>query len=126
MGSSQQPERRGHLARLVRATFLSVSGLRAAFRTQAAFRLELLVLVIAVPLAWILTDDPVERILLIGSWMLVIVVEILNSAVETVVDRIGKEHNELSGRAKDLGSAAVFCAILLAAGVWIVLLVGRR
>lgn len=121
-----QTQMRGHVARLIRATFLSLAGLRAAFHTQAAFRLELLILVVAVPLAWILTADPVERILLIGSWMLVIVVEILNSAIETVVDRIGTEHHELSGRAKDLGSAAVFCSILLALGVWALLLIGPR
>lgn len=112
------------ITRLVRATFLSVAGLRAAFGTQAAFRVEIFVLLIAVLAAWMLKRDPVERALLIGSWMLVIVVEILNSAIETVVDRIGEERHELSGRAKDLGSAAVFCSILLASVVWILLLTG--
>ncbi len=122
MDYGRDPAERGLVARLVRATLISLKGLRAAFRTQAAFRLELVVLLAAVPLALILTGDPVKRILLIGSWLLVIVVEIVNSAIETVVDRIGTEHHELSGRAKDLGSAAVFCSILLSAGVWAVLL----
>jgi diacylglycerol kinase (ATP) len=105
---------------------LSLAGLRAAFGTQAAFRLEVFLLLVAVPAAWMLKRDPVERALLIGSWMFVIVVELLNSAIETVVDRIGKEPHELSGRAKDLGSAAVFCSILLAVGVWLLLLNGPR
>jgi diacylglycerol kinase (ATP) len=75
-----------------------------------------------VPAAWMLAHDGAERALLIGSWMFVIVVEILNSAIEVAIDRIGVERNELSGRAKDLGSAAVFCAIALAGVVWTVIL----
>jgi diacylglycerol kinase (ATP) len=62
--------------------------------------------------------------LLIGSWLLVIVVELINSAIETVVDRIGSERHDLSGRAKDLGSAAVFCSIVLAVTVWLILCLG--
>jgi diacylglycerol kinase (ATP) len=112
------------LARLRRAAYFSLSGLHAAFRTQAAFRLELLVLLFVVPVAWMLEKSSVERALLIGSWILVIIVEILNSAIEVVVDRVGAERNELSGRAKDLGSAAVFCAIVLAATVWTLILAG--
>ena len=112
------------LARLWRAAYFSLSGLRAAFRTQAAFRLELLLLLFVVSAAWLLAKNAIERTLLIGSWMLVIVVEILNSAIEAVVDRIGVERNELSGRAKDLGSAAVFCAVVLAVTVWTLILAG--
>jgi|SRR5439155_3550394 len=115
----------GLVARLFRATLLSVAGLRAAF-SQPAFRLEVLVLFFAIPAALVLTGDAVQRALLIASWLLVIVVEILNSAVETVVDRIGKEYHELSRRAKNLGSAAVFCSILLAFGVWILVLGNAR
>jgi diacylglycerol kinase (ATP) len=112
------------LARLWRATCFSLAGLRAAFRTQVAFRLEVSLLLGIVPAAWILAQDGAERALLIGSWMLVIVVEVLNSAIEVVIDRIGAERNELSGRAKDLGSAAVFCAIVLAGVVWTLILWG--
>ncbi len=112
------------LARLWRAAYFSLSGLHAAFRTQVAFRLELLVLLFVVPAAWMLSKDAGERALLIGSWVLVIIVEMLNSAIETVVDRIGVERNELSGRAKDLGSAAVLCAVALAVIVWISILAG--
>jgi diacylglycerol kinase (ATP) len=112
------------LVRLWRAAYFSLSGMQVAFRTQAAFRLELLLLPFVVPVAWMLAKSAVERALLIGSWILVIIVEILNSAIEAVVDRIGLERNELSGRAKDLGSAAVFCAIALAVTVWILILAG--
>ena len=112
------------LARLWRAGYFSLSGVHAAFRTQAAFRLELLLLLFVVPAAWMLAKDASERALLIGSWILVIIVEILNSAIEVVVDRIGVERNELSGRAKDLGSAAVFCTIVLAVTVWTLILAG--
>ena len=112
------------LARLWRAAYFSLSGLRAAFRTQAAFRLELLLLLFVVPIAWMLAKSSSERALLIGSWILVVIVEILNSAIEVVVDRIGVERDELSGRAKDLGSAAVFCAIVLAVAVWTLILAG--
>jgi diacylglycerol kinase (ATP) len=86
---------------------------------EAAFRLELLVLLLVIRTAWLLTSVSVERALLIGSWMLIIVVEMVNSAMEAVVDRIGKERHELSRTAKDLGSAAVFCSIVLSATVWI-------
>jgi diacylglycerol kinase (ATP) len=86
---------------------------------EAAFRLELLVLLLVIPTAWLLTRVSVERALRIGSWVLIIVVEVVNSAMEAVVDRIGKEHHELSRTAKDLGSAAVFCSIVLSATVWI-------
>ena len=107
---------------LVKATAISLGGLRAAFRHEEAFRQEVLVLLIVIPAGLWLGNTGAERALLIGSWVLVIVVELVNSAIESVVDRIGLEHNELAGRAKDLGSAAVFCAIMLAITVWVVVL----
>jgi diacylglycerol kinase (ATP) len=110
------------LKRLKNATKCSLAGVVFGVRTQPALRQEWLVLVLVIPAAWLLAKDGRDRVLLIGSWALVIVVEYLNSAVETVVDRIGKEHHELSGRAKDLASAAVCCTIVLAAGVWISIL----
>jgi len=113
----------GPLIRLVRATGFSLAGLRDVFCSAPAFRLELLVLLAVIPTAWILKSGGVERALLIGSWMLVMVVEIVNSAIETVVDRIGRERHELSRKAKDLGSAAVFSTIVLAVAVWILVLV---
>jgi diacylglycerol kinase (ATP) len=112
------------LRHLFNATRYSLAGLRAALRHEEAFRQELLALFIAAPVALWLGKSGVERALLIGSCLLVIVVELVNSAVEAAVDRIGLERNELAGRAKDLGSAAVFCAIILAIVVWILVLVG--
>jgi diacylglycerol kinase (ATP) len=115
-------ESAGPIRRLVRACFYSMQGLRSALRTEGALRLEFIILVAAIPAAWLLKSTAIERALLISSWMFVIVVELINSAIETVVDRIGAEHNDLSGRAKDIGSAAVFCAIVLAGSVWLILL----
>jgi diacylglycerol kinase (ATP) len=110
------------LKRLGRATVVSLIGLREVYRSEAAFRQELVVLLLIIPAAWLLTSMGVERALLIGSWMLVVVVETVNSAIEAVVDRIGKERDELSRKAKDLGSAAVFCSIVLSVTVWILVL----
>jgi len=113
----------GTLHRLLNATRYSLAGLRMAWGQQA-FRQEIAVLVVLVPAGLWLGQSGVERALLIGSWVLVILVELINSAVEAVVDRIGLERHELAGRAKDLGSASVFCAILLAIAVWALVLVG--
>jgi len=110
------------IERLINATRYSLRGLREGWRTQAALRYEFWVLVVAVPVAWLWGHGGIERALLIGSCVLVIVVELINSAIESAVDRIGRERHELSARAKDLGSAAVFCSILLAAGVWLIIL----
>ena len=104
--------------RLVKATGYSWQGLQAAWRHEAAFRQETVVAVIAIVIAGWLDVDMVSRILLIGSVVLIMIVEIINSAIEAVVDRLGTEIHPLSGRAKDLGSAAVLLAILLAVFVW--------
>ncbi|MBM2806112.1 MAG: diacylglycerol kinase [Deltaproteobacteria bacterium] len=115
----------GPIHRLFNATRYSFQGLGHAWVNEGAFRLEIyLLVIIALPLGWFLGKSAVERALLIGSCLLVVVVELVNSAIEAVVDRIGKEYHELSGRAKDMGSAAVFCSLLLAAAVWLVVLFG--
>ncbi|AWH87307.1 diacylglycerol kinase [Limnobaculum parvum] len=106
------------ITRIVNAAGYSRAGLIAAWRNEAAFRQEAILCLAAVAIACWLNVTSVERILLIGSVVLVVVVELLNSAVEAVVDRIGAEHHELSGRAKDMGSAAVLITLLLAALVW--------
>jgi len=111
------------MMRLMRALAYSVRGLRVACSTEPALRLEFIVLILLVPLAWLLASNGLERAVLVGSWLAVIVVEVINSAIETLVDRIGGEYNELSGRAKDLGSAAVFCALVLAGAVWLLILI---
>ncbi|WP_029686456.1 diacylglycerol kinase [Tatumella saanichensis] len=104
--------------RLVKATGYSWQGLRAAWEHEAAFRQETVVAVLAAIIACCLDINLVTRLMLIGSVVLVIIVEIINSAIEAVVDRFGGEQHALSGRAKDMGSAAVLLAILLALVVW--------
>ena len=106
------------LTRIIKAAGYSYKGLSAAWQHEAAFRQELVVTLLAIILAVWLDVGAIARILLIGSVALVMIVEILNSAIEAVVDRIGSEHHELSGRAKDMGSAAVSLAIVLARFGW--------
>lgn len=106
------------LRRIVNATFFSLAGLRAAWRDESAFRQELLLCVVLLPTGVWLGQTAVERALLIGSCMIVLIVELLNSGIEAVVDRVGAEHHRLSGQAKDLGSAAVFLSLLLVLVVW--------
>jgi diacylglycerol kinase (ATP) len=113
------------LRRLADATRYSLQGLAAAFRHEAAFRQELALAAILLPLALWLGESGAERALLAGSVLLVLVVELLNSAVEAVVDRVSAEHHELAMRAKDLGSAAVMLALVLAGVVWVLVLLPR-
>lgn len=108
----------GGFTRIVRAFGYSLQGLSAALRHEAAFRQELMLAVVLLPLGLWLGDGGVEKALLAGSWVLVMIVELLNSAVEATVDRFGPEHHELSGRAKDIGSAAVLLSIGLAMLIW--------
>ena len=111
--------------RLFRAFGASRRGLVGAYREEAAFRQELAVAVIATPLGIWLGHNGVERALLVASVLLVLVVELLNSAIEAAVDRVGPERHELAGLAKDVGSAAVLVALLLCAAVWALVLLGR-
>ena len=112
------------IERMINATRNSLNGLARAWRSEAAFRYEIYVLVLAIPAAWLLGRNAVERALMIGSALLVVVVEMLNTAIEAVVDRVGTERHQLSGWAKDLGSAGVLCSIVLAAAVWGILVLG--
>ena len=107
------------IGRVIQATICTIAGLRAAWQHEAAFRLELCIVLLLFPLALWVGKTGLERALLTGTLLLILVVELLNSAIEAVVDRIGAELHELSGRAKDLGSAAVGCALALAFWVWI-------
>ena len=108
--------------RIINAFFFTLKGLKAIWHHEEAFRQEVLLFIVTIPLAIWLGERNIEKLLLIGSMVLVLLIEMLNSAVETVVDRIGLEHHELSGRAKDMGSAAVFVALAWAATTWIVIL----
>ena len=111
------------IRRIWNAALYSIAGIRAAWKGETAFRQELMLCVVVVPAAFWLGDSAVERALLIGTCLLVIVVELLNSAIEAVVDRVGPDRHELSGRAKDLGSAAVFISLGLTVVCWVLILV---
>ena len=104
--------------RIVNATFYSFAGLRTAWRTEAAFRQECVGVAVLIPVAFWLGQSAVQRALLLSTCVLVLIVELVNTAIELVVDRVGTDHHELSGRAKDVGSAAVFTSIALAMLVW--------
>jgi len=110
------------LTRIVNAARYSKAGFAAAYRHEAAFRQELLLCVVMVPLALWLGKSPIERAVMVLVCLLVPVVELLNSAIEAAVDRISDEHHPLSARAKDLGSAVVFAAILNVFVVWGIIL----
>ena len=114
--ANTQLGRRG-LARVWHAMFISFNGLRAAWG-EAAFRQEAILAIILVPLAFWLGRTWLETAALAGSVVLVLIVELLNTAVEAAIDRIGPEWHDLSKRAKDTGSAAVLLALLLAGGIW--------
>lgn len=106
------------LVRLFNALGYSRDGLLAAWKNEAAFREEVLLAALMIPLAFILGRSGADRALLVGSVLLVLIVEILNSAVEAVVDKASPEKHELAKRAKDMGSAAVLLALLNGAAVW--------
>ncbi|MGY6031513.1 diacylglycerol kinase [Phytobacter sp. AG2a] len=113
------------MTRIIKAAGYSWKGVRAAWINEAAFRQESVAVILAIIIACFLDVDAITRVLLIGSVALVMIVEILNSAIEAVVDRIGSDFHELSGRAKDMGSAAVLMTILVALFTWISLLWGH-
>lgn len=106
------------LRRILNATLFSIAGLRAAWQNEAAFRQECLVTLVLAPIGFWLGQTAVERSLLIGSCLLVIAVELLNSAIEAAVDRVSLDQHHLAGRAKDLGSAAVFVSLGIVALIW--------
>lgn len=110
------------LTHLINSTKYSMQGLKSAFKNETAFRHELFVGIFAVPLAFWLGDDKFEIALMIGAYLIVLMAELLNSAVECVVDRVSTERHELSGRAKDQGSAAVFVALVNCGLVWALML----
>ena len=107
------------LDRVVHATGYSIEGLKAAYRGESAFRQEFWLAVVMLPAAFWLGGTWVEVAVLAGSVILVLIVELLNSGIEAAIDRVSFELHELSKRAKDLGSAAVFLALLLCGGIWL-------
>lgn len=106
------------IKRIILAAGYSFQGFKAAFQYEAAFRQELLLSFVLIPVAFWLDVEPLQRLLMVAVLFLVLIIELLNSAIEVVVDRIGPKQHELSGRAKDLGSAAVLGSLLLLTYVW--------
>lgn len=111
------------LRRIISATRYSWQGLRAAWRHEAAFRQEAMLAIIGFPLAAYLARDAVDFLLLVVPLLLLMLAELVNSAIEATIDRLGEEPDELSGRAKDMGSAVVFMAILIAGLSWCTLII---
>lgn len=112
------------LKRLWNALHYSLDGLKAAYRCEDAFRQEVLLSVLLIPLTWFLPVSPMEQALMIGSLFLVLIVELLNSAVEATVDRVSLDDHHLAKRAKDIGSASVLIALLNVVTIWACILWG--
>lgn len=116
---------RNEFQRLIYATRNSLKGYARVFRDEAAFRTQAIVLVVVLPLAAWLGRSWSEFALLVGGWTLVLAAELGNSAIEAVVDRVGREEHDLAGKAKDAGSAMVMTAMLIAALVWLAVIFDR-
>ena len=110
--------------RLRNALGYSLQGIRAAFRHEDAFRQEIVLAIVLIPVAWLIEASGIGRALMIGSILLVLIVELLNSAIEATVDRISFEDHRLAKRAKDIGSAAVFISLLNVVVTWALVLSG--
>ena len=111
------------ITRIINAAGYSWLGFKAAYKHEAAFRQELWLAIILIPVAVYFGETLMDKAILISSVLFVLVVELLNSAIESVVDRIGDEPHELSGRAKDMGSSAVFLAITITIIIWLAVLI---
>jgi diacylglycerol kinase (ATP) len=116
------PHKATGLRRLINALSYSLSGLRLAWKDEAAFRQEVILAIILVPVAFMMPVGEIQRVLLVGSVMLVLVVEMINSAIEAVVDRVSLDIHPLAKKAKDMGSAAVLLALANAILIWIMIL----
>ena len=110
--------------KMIKAVGYSVEGLQSAFASEVAFRQELLLFILCVPIAFMLNVSCLERALMIGSLFGVLIVEIINTAFETTIERISTEQHALSKKAKDLGSASVFLSLINALVIWAIILVG--
>jgi diacylglycerol kinase (ATP) len=124
-----QPQESPHkgktgLKRVWNAFFYSLEGFQAAWKHEDAFRQETILALILIPLAFLLADAPLERALMVASVLLVLIVELVNSAIEATVDRISLENHQLAKRAKDIGSAAVLISLANVLAVWGLVLLG--
>ena len=116
-----KPDQTG-MKRIISAFFYSKKGLLACWKMEAAFRQEVIACLFLIPIALYIGNGGIEKALLVSSCLLVLIVEILNSGIEAVVDRVSSKHHELSGLAKDLGSAAVMLSIINFMAIWLLLL----
>ena len=117
MEDTNKPNGSG-IKRVFKASYCSYLGLKAAFKEESAFRQELLLACLMLPVSFLLAESPIHWAILIGVLLLVLIVELLNSAIEALTDRVSTEHHVLSGRAKDMGSAAVTLSLLIVAVTW--------
>lgn len=117
--------KRKGVSRIIWAAYYSWLGFRSALKYEAAFRQEFFLFIVLLPFAFFIGQTALDYVILVGSCLLVLIVELLNSAIEAVVDRIGSERHTLSGRAKDMGSAAVFISLLLMFFCWVQLVISR-
>ena len=120
-----KPANNQGIKRVIRATGFSIQGLKSAWKNEAAFRQELVLAAIMLPIALFVDASLVERVLLILGLFLVLIVELINSAIEAVVDRISDEHHPLSGQAKDIASAAVFMSLMFCGLTWAIILLPK-
>lgn len=116
---------KNEVQRLIRATINSMNGYRRVWCDEAAFRFQIVVLIVILPLAWLIATSWTIFALLVGSWSIVLVAELGNSAIEAVVDRIGPEQHDLAAKAKDAGSAMVLTSMTISAGTWIAVIADR-
>jgi len=110
------------IKKLISACIYSANGFKACYESEFAFRLEVWLAMVLIPIGYLLAESEVERVLLIVPIFIVLIVEMLNSAIEAVIDRISMEHHELSGFAKDVASAAVFLSLIIFIVTWIIIL----
>ncbi|MEZ9596911.1 diacylglycerol kinase [Shewanella sp. 10N.261.52.F9] len=120
-----KPANNQGIQRVIKATGFSIQGLKLAWQHEAAFRQEVTLAVIMLPIALLIDASTVERVLLILGLFMVLIVELINSAIEAVVDRISDEHHPLSGRAKDIASAAVFMSLAFCGLTWAMILIPK-
>ncbi len=113
------------LKRLVKALGYSYSGFIAAWKNEEAFRIEFVLAAFMIPAGFLVGTTYTQKSLLVGTCFIVLITELLNSAIEAVVDRISKDHHELSGRAKDMGSTAVFLSLCMTVIVWLLIIIER-
>lgn len=114
----QKPEPKKGIARLIQSFFFTLQGLRSCFTYEEAFRLETVLFLVLLPVLLLIPVSPILKLLLFFANSIVLIVELLNSAIEAVVDKVSPEYNELAGRAKDMGSAAVFISLVVAGVIW--------